>query len=132
MGEGMGRGSSVNCPESKGFKNTSVAKVNKNNKNPVFIHYRKMRVWKLDIIESLDLQKYEKDLEKKGKARAILHPNRDITYDLAKEYIQVLGKNNFAMLVEYCGERNLDGIFKSYILLHKVIWNSLSSSTYNS
>ena len=109
MGESLARGSSINKPEAKRLKNVSVSRKKGASDPPVYIHYKKMRVWKLAIIESLDLDKYLEDLKKKGKARTVLHPNRDITYEVAIEYNQVLEKNNFAMLVEYCGERNLDG-----------------------
>lgn len=108
IGENLGRGSSINKNDQKDRQNASVSKKN-GEKNSPFIKYKKMRVWKLDIVESLDLEQYLKDLKRKGKARTLLHPNRDITYELATEYNEVLAKNNFAMLVEYCGERNLDG-----------------------
>jgi len=108
MGENLGRGSSINKLDYKGKKEVSVSR-KKNENNAPYIQYKKMRVWKLDIVESLDLEKYLVDLKRKGKARTLLHPNREITYELATEYNEVMSKNNFAMLVEYCGERNLDG-----------------------
>ena len=104
----MVRGSSINKVDQKG-RDFSISRKKGNGEEPFFIKYKKMRVWKLDIIESLDLETYLKDLKRKGKARTLLHPNREITYELATEYNEVLAKNNFAMLVEYCGERNLDG-----------------------
>lgn len=72
------------------------------------IPYKKMRIWKLDIIESLDLSEYEDRLAK-GKFLPHLYKNKEITYETIKEYLEVLKNNNFAMLVEYCGERNLEG-----------------------
>jgi hypothetical protein len=108
FGDNLGRGSSINQIEKKGRKEVSVSRKKIENNAP-YLKYKKMRVWKLDIVESLDLEKYLHDLKHKGKARTLLHPNREITYDLATEYNEVMEKNNFAMLVEYCGERNLDG-----------------------
>lgn len=108
FGDNLGRGSSISHVDKKGRKEVSMSRKKIENDAP-YIKYKKMRVWKLDIVESLDLDKYLHDLKHKGKARTLLHPNRDITYELATEYNEVMSKNNFAMLVEYCGERNLDG-----------------------
>lgn len=109
IGDNLARGSSINKNEKKRRQIPSVNKKKTPENNAPYIRYKKMRVWKLDIVESLDLEQYLKDLKRKGKARTTLHKNRDITYELATEYNEVLEKNNFAMLVEYCGERNLDG-----------------------
>lgn len=72
------------------------------------IYYKKLRVWKLDIMENLDLAEYEERLKKK-KFLPSIHRNKDISYEETKEYLKIMQNNNFGMLVEYCGERTLDG-----------------------
>lgn len=109
MGENFVRGSSINKIDKKGRLEVSLSRKKKLETEEIFISYRKMRVWKLDIVESLDMEAYEQDLKKKGKVRTLLHPNREITPELVNEYTNVILRNNFAMLVEYCGERNLEG-----------------------
>lgn len=109
MGKNLTRGTSINQVDKRARLEVSLSKKKQQESEHIFIGYRKMRVWKLDIVETLDMEAYEKDLKKKGKARAVLHPNREITHELAIEYTQVIARNNFAMLVEYCGERNLEG-----------------------
>jgi hypothetical protein len=74
------------------------------------IYYKKLRVWKWDIMEKLDLTDYEERLQN-NKFLPALHSNKDIKYEETKEYLKVMEKNNFGMLVEYCGERTLDGKF---------------------
>lgn len=74
------------------------------------IYYKKLRLWKWDIMEKIDLTDYEDRLEK-NKFLPALHANKEIKYEETKEYLRVMQKNNFGMLVEYCGERTLDGEF---------------------
>ena len=65
-------------------------------------------MWKLDLLVKLDHQAHAKLEEKKGR-KLQFHKNREITVEVAREYKRVINSGNFAMLIEYCGERTLEG-----------------------
>ena len=67
-------------------------------------------MWKLDVLVKLDHEAHAKLEEKKGRKMAF-HKNREITVEAAREYKRVINSGNFAMLIEYCGERTLEGGF---------------------
>lgn len=117
----------------------NVSRTQNNRKNNVsisrkpqkiqYIVYKKLRMWKLDLFEKLDPEAHIK-LEKKKGRKLIFYPkNRDITVEMALEYKRVLQSGNFAMLIEHCGERTLEGkifsnkfVFNDFIHSIKIIF----------